>query len=47
MAAQDKLEGSEQQISEPTTVAEIEQWLRQDPQERVSECLAAWTPGDL
>ena len=34
-------------MTEPMTVAEIVDWLRQNPQERVAESLAAWTPGDL
>lgn len=34
-------------VTEPMTVAEIQAWLHENPQARVSECLAAWTPGDL
>jgi membrane-bound lytic murein transglycosylase len=29
------------------TVAEIDAWLKENPQQRVAEMLAAWTPGDL
>jgi hypothetical protein len=32
---------------EPMSVDQIVAWLKEDPQLRVAECLAAWTHGDI